>query len=176
MFFEAQENDPPRAQYALQQFGMLYDIERKAKSNSLTAAALMELRQQEAIPVLLSFQQWMRQEYVKVPPKSAIAKALGYSIGRWEELMVYTSDGKLNIDNNPVENSIRPVAIGRKNYLFAGSHEGAKRSAMLYSLMGSCKLQGINPQVWLTDVLKRINSHPVNKIQELLPHNWQPLP
>ena len=91
-----------------------------------------------------------------------------------EELKVYTTDGKLNIDNNPVENSIRPVAIGRKNYLFAGSHEAAQRSAMLYSLLGTCKLNGINPSVWLTDILKRIGSYPVNKVEELLPHNWQP--
>ena len=94
---------------------------------------------------------------------------------RWEELKVYTADGKLNIDNNPVENSIRPVAVGRKNYLFAGSHEAAKRSAMLYSLLGTCKLHSVNPMVWLTDVLNRINSHPINQIQDLLPHQWQPL-
>ena len=89
--------------------------------------------------------------------------------------MVYTTDGKLNIDNNPVENSIRPVAIGRKNYLFAGSHEAAKRTAMLYSLLGTCKLHSVNPMVWLTDVLKRIASHPINKINELLPQNWKPV-
>ncbi len=94
---------------------------------------------------------------------------------RWNELMVYTTDGKLNIDNNPVENSIRPVALGRKNYLFAGSHEAAQRSAMLYSFMGTCKLNKINPAVWLTDVLKRINNHPINKITELLPQNWKPV-
>jgi hypothetical protein len=89
--------------------------------------------------------------------------------------MVYANDGKLNIDNNPVENSIRPVAIGRKNYLFAGSHDAAARSAMLYSLMGTCKLHSINPFIWLRDVLQRINNHPINKIAELLPHNWEPL-
>lgn len=174
MFFDALQNDPARAEYALKQFGLLYDIERKAKNETLSSAEVTELRQTQAVPILLNFEQWMKQEYVKVPPKSAIAKALGYSIGRWKELMVYTTDGKLNIDNNPVENSIRPVAIGRKNYLFAGSHEAAKRSAMLYSLLGTCKLNGVNPTAWLTDVLKRIASHPINKIQELLPQNWNP--
>jgi transposase len=174
MFFDALENDPARARYALEQFGLLYDIERKAKDQSLPSSEVRELRQTEAVPVLLSFEQWMKQEYVKVPPKSAISKALGYSIVRWKELMVYTTDGKLNIDNNPVENSIRPIAIGRKNYLFAGSHEAAKRSAMLYSLLGTCKLHGLNPMAWLTDVLKQIASHPINKIGDLLPHNWQP--
>jgi hypothetical protein len=117
----------------------------------------------------------MKEEYKKVLPKSPIGKALGYSIERWNELMIYTTDGKLNIDNNPVENSIRPIAIGRKNYLFAGSHEAAQRSAMLYSLLGTCKLHGINPFVWLRDVLQRIATHPINKIEELLPQNWQPL-
>jgi transposase len=76
-------------------------------------------------------------------------------------------------DNNPVENAIRPVAIGRKNYLFARSHEAAQRSAMLYSLLGTCKLNGINPFDWLKNVLSRIGKHPINKVQELLPHNWQ---
>ena len=175
MFFDALENDPARAEYALTQFGLLYDIERKAKNQSLPSSEVKELRQLQAVPVLLSLEQWMKQEYVKVPPKSAIAQALGYSIGRWKELMVYTTDGKLNIDNNPVENSIRPIAIGRKNYLFAGSHEAAKRSAMLYSLLATCKLHCVNPIVWLTDVLKRIASHPINRINELLPQNWQPI-
>ena len=175
MFFDALENDPARAQYSLEQFGLLYDIERKAKSQSLSTDELRQLRQSEALPVLITFGLWMKQEYIKVAPKSAIAKALGYCIGRWEELKVYTTNGKFNIDNNPVENSIRPVAIGRKNYLFAGSHEAAKRSAMLYSLLGTCKLNSINPVIWLTDVLKRINAHPINQIKDLLPQNWQPL-
>jgi len=92
-------------------------------------------------------------------------------------LMILNSsfDGKLNIDNNPVENSIRPVAIGRRNYLFAGSHEAAQRSAMLYPLPGTCKLNGVNPFIWLRDVLQRIPIHPINKIEQLLPHNWKPL-
>lgn len=175
MFYEAFDNDKARAGYALAQIGLLYNIERKAKQQSLDAQQLLLLRQNEALPVLQSMGKWMKDEYVKVLPKSPIGKALGYSIERWNELMIYTTDGKLNIDNNPVENSIRPVAIGRKNYLFAGSHEAAQRSAMLYSLMGTCKLQGINPFIWLRDVLQRIASHPINKINELLPYTWQPV-
>jgi len=83
----------------------------------------------------------------------------------------YTEDGMLNIDDNPVENSLRPIAIRRKNYLFAGSHEAAKRSAMLYSLIGTCKMHGVEPFAWLKNVLEIIPSHPINKINELLPHN-----
>jgi transposase len=174
MFFDALENDPVRAEYALEQFRILYAIERKAKQQSLSAEDIMKLRQAEAVPVLVSFEKWMREQYIQLAPKSAIAKALQYSLGRLEELKVYTTDGRLNIDNNPVENSIRPVAIGRKNYLFAGSHEAAQRSAMLYSLLGTCKINGINPSVWLTNVLKRIGTYPINKVEELLPHKWQP--
>ena len=173
-FFDALQNDKDRAAYALEQFGLLYNTERKAKAEQLNAAEILRLRQAEALPVLQSLGKWMKEEYVKTLPKSAIGKALGYSIERWNELMIYTTDGKLNIDNNPVENSIRPVAIGRKNYLFAGSHEAAQRSAMLYSLLGTCKLNSINPFVWLKDVLQRIATHPINKIEELLPQNWKP--
>ena len=174
-FFESMNNDKATAQYALEQIGLLYKIERKARDQQLNAEQILELRQKESVPVLESLGKWMKESYLKALPKSAIGKALGYSIQRWPELMVYATDGKLDIDNNPVENSIRPVAIGRKNYLFAGSHDAARRSALLYSLTGTCKLQGINPFIWLKDVLQRINTHPINKIDELLPHNWKPL-
>jgi len=176
MFYESQDNDKATAEYALEQMGLLYNIERKAKEQQLTAQQLLQLRQQEAVPVLEALGKWMKEAYIKGLPKSTIGKALGYSIQRWPELMLYATDAQLNIDNNPVENSIRPVAIGRKNYLFAGSHEAAKRSAMLYSLMGTCKLHGVNPFIWLKDILQRINNHPINKIADLLPHNWKPLP
>ncbi len=175
MFWEARDNDTATAEYALQQIGLLYDIERKAKEQRLNLEQILQLRQGEAVPVLESLGAWMKEAYIKALPKSTIGKALGYSVQRWPELMIYATDGKLNIDNNPVENSIRPLAIGRKNYLFAGSHDAARRSAMLYSLMGTCKLHGINPFIWLRDVLQRINNHPINKIMELLPQNWKPI-
>jgi transposase len=93
---------------------------------------------------------------------------------RWHKLSLYINDGRLKIDNNAVENSIRPVALGRKNYLFAGSHEAAKRSGMLYSLLGTCKMHGIEPYGWLKDVLQRIADHSINRIQDLLPHRYEP--
>src|SRR4051812_38131956 len=172
-FYEALANDQPRAEHGLTQIGKLYAIERRAKE--LDDEQRLALRKQEAVPVLESLGEWMKQQYLEVLPKSTIGKALGYSIERWKELMVYAEDGKLHIDNNPVENSIRPVAVGRKNYLFAGSHQAAQRSAMLYSLLGTCKLHGINPFHWLKDVLQRISNYPINKISDLLPHNWTPL-
>ena len=172
-FYEALSNDKARAEHALTQIGKLYDIERRAKE--LEDELRLAIRKQEAVPVLESLGKWMKEQYVEVLPKSTIGKALGYSIERWKELMIYATDGKLSIDNNPVENTIRPVAVGRKNYLFAGSHQAAQRSAMLYSLLGTCKLHGINPFIWLKEVLKRIPNHPINKISDLLPHRWTPL-
>ena len=146
-------------------------IERRCSQQGLHYAQVKLARQQESVPVLAVLRKWMKEQYMQVLPKSAIGKALAYSIERWDKLCRYAEDGMLNIDNNPVENSIRPVAIGRKNYLFAGSHEAAKRSAMLYSLLGTCKMHGVEPHAWLKNVLEKIPAHPINKIKELLPHN-----
>jgi transposase len=173
MFYEAQANDAVRATYALEQFAKLYTIERNIKDQQLTYEQALELRQQQAVPILQNLGNWMKEQYVQTLPKSTIGKALGYSIERWDELSIYATNGKLNIDNNPVENSIRPVAIGRKNYLFAGSHEAAQRSAMIYSLLGTCKLNDVNPFIWLRETLRRIATHPINKIEELLPQNFK---
>jgi transposase len=172
-FIESRLNDEARSDYALAQIQLLYGIERKATDEQLSESDVLALRQQEAMPILESLGRWMKQAYLEVLPKSAIGKALAYSIERWPQLMIYATDGKLNIDNNPVERCIRPVAVGRKNYLFAGSHEAAQRSAMLYSLLGTCKLHGVNPFTWLKNVLEVIPSHPINKIQDLLPSYWK---
>jgi len=171
MFNEALENDKARAAYAMEQIQELYSIERICKEQSLNVAEVTVVRQQKSAPILKSLDEWMKQQYIQVTPRSAIGKALAYSIERWKSLSHYTENGMLNIDNNPVENSIRPVAIGRKNYLFCGSHEAAQRSAMLYSLLGTCKMHGIEPYAWLKNLLETIATHPINKIKELLPHN-----
>lgn len=175
-FFDARSNDAQRADYALQHIQMLYDIERRGRQINLSVEQVYELRQREAVPLLKALEAWMRKAYTEVVPKSAIGLALAYSLSRYKELMLYTSDGKLNIDNNPVERCLRGVAVGRKNYLFCGSQDAAQRSAMLYSLMGTCKLHGVNPFIYLKDVLTRIATYPVNKVSDLLPHHWTPLP
>ena len=172
MFHEALQNDEARAGYALEQIGHLYTIERICKEQKLNYAETQEVRSQKSVPLLQSLGKWMRDQYVQVTPKSSIGKALAYSIERWERLSVYTEDGMLNIDNNPVENSIRPVAVGRKNYLFCGSHEAAQRSAMLYTLLGTCKMHQVEPYQWLKSVLDIIADHPINKISDLLPHRF----
>ena len=153
----------------------LYAIERSCTEKQLSYQERRAVRQQHSEPILEALGNWMKHEYTQqgVLPKSPISVALAYSIKRWDKLMRYTDNGMLLIDNNTVENSIRPVALGRKNYLFCGSHEAAQRTAMIYSLLGSCKTQGINPYVWLKDVLTRIAAHPINKIKELLPYHWK---
>ena len=159
----------------MKRFAELYEIERVAKDQQLSDAQRLELRQKVTVPLLLQFENWLKGEYTsgKALPKSPIGKAIAYSLQRWEQLKIYATDGKLNIDNNPVERSIRPTALGRKNYLFAGSHEAAQRSATLYSIVGTCKLHDINPFIYLRDVLSRISTHPINRINELLPQNWK---
>ena len=171
-FTEALNNDADRANYVLERIQQLYAIERSCKEMVLTNDQRKEVREKEAVPILNDLGKWMKAQYMETLPKSPIGKALAYSIERWDKLSLYTTDGMLNIDNNPVENSIRPVAIGRKNYLFCGSHEAAKRTAMLYSLLGTCKLNGVNPFYWLKDILERIPSFSIKNIKELLPHNW----
>jgi transposase len=171
MFNEALDNDYDRATYVLEEMQKLYTIERISKESNLNFAEMKVVRCAKAAPILKALGLWMQQQYVQVLPKSAIGKALAYSIERWTKLSLYITDGRLKIDNNPVENSIRPVALGRKNYLFAGSHEAAKRSGMLYSLLGTCKMHNIEPYTWLKGVLQIIPQHPVNRVKELLPHH-----
>ncbi len=121
-------------------FQKLYAIERRVKDEGLDPDAILQLRQQEAVPILKQLKEWMTEEYTKVLPKSPVGQAIAYSLQRWEKLSIYATNPILNIDNNPVENTIRPVAIGRKNYLFAGSHEAAHRAAMIYSLFAKCRV------------------------------------
>jgi transposase len=173
-FDEALGNDKQRAEHAITEIQKLYAIERKAKDGNYTHQQRYELRQKEAVPILESLEQWMIGEYRSVTPKSSIGMAIQYSLQRWKKLSLYTTDGKLEIDNNLVENAIRPIAIGRKNYLFAGSHRAAQNAAMLYSFLGTCKINDVNPYHWLEDVLNRIPTHPVNKLQDLLPNRWKP--
>ena len=122
----------------------------------MTADELTRQRQQEAVPILEALHQWMKEQYAQVSVKSSIGKALAYSLKLWGRLTRYTGNGAWYIDNNLVENSIRPVAVGRKNYLFAGSHEAAQRAAMMYAFLGSCKANNVEPQTWLCGVLSKI--------------------
>ena len=172
-FEHALDNHRTVAEYALTEFQKLYAVERECREAQLSFEERKQERQQKSVPLLKSLGGWMKEEYVKVNPKSTLGEALFYSISRWDKLSAYTDDGMLEIDNNLVENAIRPVAVGRKNYLFAGSHDAARRSAMMYTFMASCKKNDVNPYEWLKDVLNRISEHPINKIEDLLPGNWK---
>lgn len=175
-FEEATDNDKSRAEHVLTEMQKLYHIERKARKEGLTLEPRKSLRDQESKPVMDDLKSWLMENAPestsKVLPQSKIGKAISYTLGMWHRLQRYLDDGRYEIDNNWVENSIRPVALGRKNYLFAGSHDAAQRSAMIYSLLATCKKNEIEPSEYLSDVLTRIQDHPINKIDDLLPGNW----
>jgi transposase len=166
-FKEAEQNDKQRSTYALRAFQEIYDQEREMKD--FTVEERKKLRQEVIVGKLEVLHTWMIKEYPAVTPKSPIGTALSYSLKRWKKLTVFTTDGQLEIDNNKIENEIRPIALGRKNFMFAGSHESAQRIAMIYSLLASCKVNGIDPMQWLTRVLEELPNRTVNNIEDLLP-------
>lgn len=169
-FDESLTNDPALASWMMKKMQDLYSIEEKARVMELSFDDRKLLRQKESLPILKEMEEWMKDQQIKLLPKSSIGKAVNYTLSLWHRLVRYIDDGKCEIDNNLVENSIRPVALGRKNYLFAGSHEAAQRAAMIYSFMGTCKRNGVEPLEWLTDVLSRINACKVNQLDQLLPN------
>jgi transposase len=119
-------------------------------------------------------QVWLKATMSKLSKKSELAKAIRYALERWPALMVFVDDGRVEMDNNAAERALRTVAIGRKNYLFAGSDAGGERAAAIYSLLGSAKLNGIDPEAYMAEVLRRIADHPINRIEQLLPWNLFP--
>jgi transposase len=170
MFEKALSDDRKRAGYAMEEIQKLYHVEQQAHERGLSAEKRHELRLDESLPVLNALGAWMAEQVRTTIPKSPFGKALIYSISRWDNLMAYLKDGYLEIDNNLVENAIRPN-LGRKNYLFAGSHAGAQRATMFYSFFGTCKLNNVNPFKWLKTVLEITPDYPANKIADLLPQN-----
>lgn len=168
-FEQALDNDRDRASQALTLVQALYATERTAREQGLDAGQRQQLRKEQATEKLDELEAWLKAQLPDVLPKSSIGKAITYTLNLWPRLKRYLDDGRYEIDNNLVENSIRPVALGRKNYLFAGSHEGAKRAAMIYSLLGTARKNDIEPFAWLEQVLSVIPDHPVNRLEELLP-------
>jgi len=168
-FEHAQENNPMLAGEALKMFQLLYDIERIARDTKLSTEEIKELRQKESKWILNQMEAWLKEQIILSLPKSAIGSAIAYTLKLWPRLVRYIDDGHFYIDNNLIENSIRPVALGRKNYLFAGSHEAAQQAAVIYSILGTCKIQGIEPFNYLTKILSVIPDYPANQLHTLLP-------
>ena len=171
-FFELHvANKSQIAEYALGLIGQLYEIERHAKD--LNPMDRQRLRQKQARPIADALLEWMRLQRIKVTDGSATAKALDYTLKRWQALTRYLDDGQLPIDNNWIENQIRPIAVGRSNWLFAGSLRAGKRAAAVMSLIQSAKMNGHDPYAYIKDVLTRLPTQRASQIEELLPHRWQ---
>jgi len=173
-FDEALPENRKLAMEALLQIQSLYAVEREADEMGATPEQRRELRCTKAYPVLVTFEKWLFDNYHTLLPQSRTAKAISYTYGLFPKLSRYHLDGRYRIDNNLVENAIRPLAIGRKNFLFCGNAEAAIRAAVVYSLLGSCKAAGVNPSEWLEDVLSKVYSYNNSgrNLEELLPHLW----
>jgi len=161
------------AEEALKYFVQLYEVEREV--HDLDPDERRRIRQLKARPVADALSKWLTLQRQKVPNGSATAKAIDYNLGRWVALTRYLDDGNLPADNNWVENQIRPIAIGRNNWLFAGSLRAGKRAAAVMSLMHSARLNGHDPYAYLKAVLERLPTQPASRVQDLLPHCWQPI-
>lgn len=168
-FEHAKDNDLQRAKEALLMFQQLYDIERTAREDNLKHDQVKQLREKESLPVLNKLEDWMKENINQVLPKSAIGEAIAYTLKLWPRLVRYNEQGRFQIDNNLIENSIRPVALGRKNYLFAGSHNAAQQAAIIYSLLATCKINNVEPFNWLKNTLDVIPDYPANQLDKLLP-------
>lgn len=173
-FFEldaAQAN--PIAREALERIAALYAIE--ARGRDMDIAARTQLRQAEALPLLQSLHDWLLHTRINVANGGGTAKAIDYSLRRWAALSRYATDGLLPIDNNPVENTIRPIALGRKNWLFTGSERAGKRAAAIQSLLATAKLNGLDPAAWLRDTLEKLPTCLNSQIDSLLPLRSEPI-
>lgn len=175
-FDESLSNDKDRAEYALTQIGLLYDVERKADNDNLSYEERSELRSRLSYPIMVAFEKWLVNEYPKVLPKSPIGKAIRHTYENYHRLTRYHLDGRYHIDNNLAENAIRPIALGKKNFLFCGNHDAAEDAAVVYSLMGCCKAEEVNFRDWFVYFLDNIHSYDQDysrDLAELLPHNWK---
>ena len=171
-FFELHSaNKSDIAQQALTLIGQLYDIERQA--HDVSGDERLRVRQQQSRPIVDKLHDWLVQHRAQVPQGSATAKAIDYSLRRWQALSRFLDNGQIPIDNNWVENQMRPVALGRKNWLFAGSLRAGQRAAAIMSLIQSAKLNGHDPHAYLKDVMDKLPTWPNSRILELLPHNWR---
>jgi hypothetical protein len=172
-FYEvAQATNAPIATEALRRIGKLYAIEADVRGQS--PAHRLAARHSRSKPIIDALRIWFEAQLPLVPGRSTLAEAIRYALSRWEALTRFLHDGRIELDTNPVERAIRPVALGRKNHLFAGSDGGGHRWAVLCSLIESCKLNDVEPYAYLRDVLSRmVDGYPINRLDELLPWTWK---
>jgi transposase len=181
-FDESRNSDKTRAEEALQLIQRLYAIEREATilnegmEQQEREAATKAHREEKALPIWAEFEQWLHRHHAQTRPQSPIHKAISYTLKELKHLKTYLQAGYLRIDNNWVENSIRPTALGRKNYLYAGSPKTAQNSALIYSLVESCRIHNHNPYEYLLDILQRLPETNIQQLHTLLPNNWQKPP
>ena len=168
-FDEAKNHNKETAEQGLNYFHQLYEVERHARENNFTYEERFNLRLERSVPILTEMEGWMKNNCERFNKKSPTNTALAYTLERWANLKVYLQDGRLEIDNNLVENSIRPCALGKKNFLFAGSHEAAQNIAMMYSFTGTCRMQGKDPLAWLASTLEKLPDASGKDIESFLP-------
>ena len=164
----------PMALEVVQRIDALFDIERTI--NGLSAEQRLAARQQHSAPLVASLEAWMREQRAKLSRGNEVAKAMDYMLKRWPQFAGFLDDGRICLSNNAAERALRGIALGRKSWLFAGSDRGAERAARMYSLIVTAKMNHVDPQAWLADVLARIADHPTSRIDELMPWNWKPRP
>jgi len=174
-FDKSKANDKERSEYVLRKIQKLYEIERNCREQNSTPEQRKEIRQEMAKPILKEIKIYIEKQVITTTPASAFGKALGYAIKRWKKLTRYLDNGRLEIDNNLIENAIRPLALGRKNYLFAGNHDAAANIANFYTLFGTCKKLGVNPYNYLVWCLERINSTSIQEIHSISPASYSKL-
>src|SRR5690606_33584536 len=174
-FHNALTNDKDRASIAMGLIQSLYKVEADAREAKMSPEQRKELRLAKSLPVINAFGKWMKDELLtgNILPKSAIGKAITYTLDRWDKLGAYLYDGSIEIDNNLVENVIRPLALGRKNYLFAGSHDAARRAASIYSFFAMCRKEEVNPYEWLKYVFENIMETKVTELHKLYPKHYK---
>lgn len=175
-FHESLQEDKNGAEYALEQIGKLYKVEQMADDQDLDFEQRSELRKRLAYPIMRAFEKWIVAYHPKAIPGGRMSKALSYTYNLFERLSRYHLDGRYLPDTNLAENAIRPLAVGRKGYLFCGNHDAAENAAIMYSLLGCCKASDVNPREWLTDVFSKIASYNANynlDLSDLLPHIWK---
>ena len=172
-FFDlARLNKAPIAVEAVSRIDALFAIEREI--NELSPEVRVLVRQERSRPVVGELQTWLREQRAKISRHNDTGKAIDYILKRWDAFTRFLDDGRLCLSNNAAERELRAVAVGRKNWTFAGSDEGGRRAAAIYTLIATAKLNGIDPQAWLANVLARLPDHPAKRIAELLPWNWRP--